>query len=279
VIVATPTGLCSAWITADDLSDEMFGDLDADSVDDVCMFASEVLYVLANRYWPGVCTRTVRPDLGVRNLWWSTEPGGGAWTDARWPGWWGQTPYGWDGPRRWGVCDQANRRFSLPGPVQSVDSIVIDGTTLPPSAYFVDGRSTLVRVDGDAWPTGQDLTRSPTATGSGAHPAWQVTYQWGEDPPRSGVIACKSLTSEVLAALTGCAECRLPWAGAVASAQRKGTTVNYQSLSDQFKNGEVGLADVNLWLNTVRGGVWRPRRARIGRADARNRNQRVTSWS
>lgn len=275
--MAQPTGLCSPWVTADELPDSMFGDLTEDEVDQAATFASEVLYVLSNRYWPGVCDRLVRPDLGLRS-WRAAEPGGGAWTDARWPGWWGASSYGWYGPRVL-MCDAALTRFTLPGPVQSVTEIMIDGDTLDPSAYLVEGRSTLVRVDGDSWPTGQDLTRATSSDESGGAPAWHVAYEWGEDPPSSGVLACRSLLVELLTALGGdCDSCRLPWAGAVASVSRKGTSVNYGSLHDQFANGYVGLADVDLWLNTARGGQWRPRRARIGRADARPRNQRVTVW-
>lgn len=269
--MAVPTGLCAPWLTADDIPEDLYGDLSADEVDVLCELASEILYVMANCYWPGVCDRTVRPDLGARNrLWWS-EPGGGAWTDVPWTA----TRVG----RGWDLCTNGTlTRFSLPGPVQTVTQILVDGAVLDPAAYFVEGRSTLVRVDGNRWPVGQDLTRSPSDTDTSGTPAWSVTYEWGQAPPDSGVLMAKSLAVELILAATDCGQCRLPWAGAVATAQRKGTTVSYQSLSEQFKNGEVGLADVNLWLNAVRGGEWRPRPARIARADARPRNQRVTVW-
>lgn len=271
--MAIPTGLCSPWVEAADVLGGELSGLTEDQADQVAMFASEVLYVRSNRYWPGVCTRIVRPDLGDRRLWWRpSDPWDSApWTDLPW---WttASLPYG----ARWFACDhQDRRRFRLPGPVQSVDGIEINGVALDVNAYRVVERNTLLRVDGSAWPNGQNLDHDPTdpddAPTSGS-PAWQVTYEWGEDPPASGQLACTSLLRELIAAVTGCAECRLPWAGAVASVTRKQTTVSYGSLLDKIPQGYVGLADVDLWLDTVRGGPWRPRRPRIIRADARPRN-------
>lgn len=277
--MAVPTGLCAPWLTADDIPEDLYGELTADDVDVLCELASEILYVAANCYWPGTCERTVRPDLGRRSLWW-TSGAAGAWGSTAWTDlpWWASTAYP-PAEARWFNCDQRNMtRFRLPGPVQTVSEVLIDGVALDAAAYFVESRATLVRVDGNPWPTGQDLTRDPSDTDASGAPAWSVTYEWGDDPPPGGVLAAKSLAVELLFAATDCGRCRLPWAGAVATAQRKGTTVSYQSLSDKFAKGEVGLADVDVWLNAARGGAVRQRRARIGRADARPRNQRVTVW-
>jgi hypothetical protein len=271
--VAIPTGLCSAWVETADVLDGDLSGLTEDQADQVAMFASEILYVLSNKYWPGVCERIVRPDLGDRRLWWR---GGDPWGSSPWTDvpWWtaSQIPYG----ARWFACEAHDlRRFRLPGPVQSVDGIVINGVPLDHNSYRVLDRNTLLRVDGHPWPTGQNLDHDPTdpddAPTNGV-PAWQVAYEWGEEPPASAKLACASLLRELVAALTGCAECRLPWAGAVATVTRKNTTINYASLLDKFPQGYVGLADVDLWLNSVRGGPWRPRRPRIVRADARPRH-------
>jgi hypothetical protein len=273
--VAVPTGLCAAWVDAADvLDDGELSGVTAAQAQMVAMFASEVLYVLSNRYWPGVCDRTVRPDLHRNTpcrLWYLSA---GSWTLTDTSGWWWGTTnrlcgYGWD---------TTGTRMRLPGPVDSVDSILIDGETLDPTAYDVEGRRTLIRLDGDVWPTGQDLTRSPASTpdSDGATPAWQVVYNWGEEPPESGVVACTSLLRELICAITNPPECRLPWAGAVATTARRGTTVSYQSLSDKFVNGQVGLADVDLWLTTAaRGGPWRPRPPRIRSATGRVGNTRL----
>lgn len=279
--MAIPTGLCAPWVEAADVlsPDELTGLTEAQA-DGVAMLASEVLYVRSNRYWPGVCERTVRPDLGNRQLWWAGTPGASSpWTDLPW--WAGAAaPYG----SRWFACNQANlTRFKLPGPVQGIDEILVAGTVLNRAAYRIVGRNAVQRVDGERWPLGQDLTGDPAdpaaADDSGCcGPAWSVTYDWGEAPPASGQLMCSSLLRELIAALTGCAECRFPWAGAVATVTRKNTTINYQSLLDKFPAGYVGLADVDLWLDTVRGGPWRPRRPRIIRADARPRRSEST-WA
>lgn len=271
--MAVPAGLCSPWVDAADvLSDDELSQLTDEQADDVAMFASEVLYVRSNKYWPGVCSRIVRPDLGERRLWW--RDGTTPWTDLPW--WVGyEAPYS----ARWFHCDHRHlHRFNLPGPVDSVDSVTIDGVTLDPDAYVVGGRNTLIRVDGEPWPRGQDLTRQPTDPAvAGRAPAWQVAYQWGAAPPRTGMLVCASLLHELVAAVTGCRDCRLPWAGAVATVQKGGATVSYASLLDKIPQGYVGLADVDLWLDNVRGGPWRPRRPRIIRADARPRHG-LSSW-
>lgn len=274
--MAIPTGLCAPWVEAADVlnADELRG-LTEDQADAVAMLASEVLYVRSNCYWPGVCERTVRPDLGNRQLWWAGA--GTPWTDLPW--WAGASaPYG----SRWFACNQADlTRFKLPGPVQSVDEVLIAGATLAPAAYRVSGRNGLQRVDGDRWPLGQDLTSDPadpTSDPTGCcGPAWSVTYQWGEAPPIAGQMMCRELLRELIGALTGCADCRLPWAGAVHSVSRNGTNVSYGSLLDKLPLGYVGLADVDLWLDTVRG-AYRPRRPRIVRADARPRRSEST-WA
>lgn len=49
----------------------------------------------------------------------------------------------------------------LPGPINNVIEIVIDGEVLPASAYRIRSNKELIRVDGKAWPQFNDLTRSP----------------------------------------------------------------------------------------------------------------------
>lgn len=283
--MAVPVGVCDPWITADDLPGDMLGDLTEDDVNAVCLVASNILYVATNRYWPGTCTRLVRPDLGHRNLWWAPGPwsDGPTWSNIAWAGGWDL--YGsYDPWQAWAGCDASQfTRFKLPGPVASVDSIYSNGALIASSAYVVDGRRTLVRVDGSPWPTGQDLTRDPTDpadTGtSSSPPAWQVTYQWGEAPPADAVLMCRSFVAELLAALTDCESCRLPWAGAVATVRKaNGNTVDYASLHALFKGGEVGLADVDAWINFARGGAWRPFGGpRLGRARPRP-SRTLRSW-
>lgn len=286
--MAIATGLCAPWIDAEDASScgEAAG-LDDVQVGQVAMFASEVLYVMSNRQWPGVCPRTVRPAPIGRNwrfvcvpaerAWWAAQYGGSnswspwlpndiAYIETSWPFRYRDT-------------------LRLPGPVSSITHVLTDNVVMPVGNYILDGRNTIRRLDGKYWPIDQDLTRAattaapaPSTDDPAPAPAWEIKYEWGATPPTSGVIACTSFFCEIALAFAGDSSCALPWAGAVATVARQGVTVNYSALHDQFVNGYVGLADVDLWLNMARGGPWRPRKPRVARADARRRAGRTT-WS
>lgn len=284
--MAIATGLCAPWIDAGDAAScgETAG-LDDVQIGRVAMFASEVLYVLSNRQWPGVCPRTVRPAPVGRNWRFICVPAERAWWAAMYSGAGPVSP--------WLPNDIAyiettwpfryRDSLRLPGPVASVDHVIVDNVTLNPTKYIVEGRSTIRRLDGSFWPIDQDLERAATSLPAPGDqnpaPAWEIAYHFGATPPDSGVIACTSFFCEVALALAGDSTCALPWAGAVATVARQGVTVNYGALHDQFVNGYVGLADVDLWLNVARGGPWRPRKPRVARADARRRTTGRSTWS
>jgi hypothetical protein len=259
--VPVAVGVCAPWVAPGDV--ECFDDLALDSgqATTIALFASDVLYALSGRHWPGVCDRTVRPDLGAGTVWWCESPG-------RWSSLTG----------RWGRGE--GREMRIPGPVHTVTEIVIDGAILAESAYVQQGANAVIRVDGSTWPTGQDLSRDPDTVPAsplpaGTPPAWEVRYEWGAAPPPSGETAFKSLACEIAAAALG-KPCKLPWAGAAATVVRRGVSVNYQSVADKLATGKVGLADVDLWLTAARGGPWRPWKPRIGRADAGRST--VSAW-
>lgn len=54
----------------------------------------------------------------------------------------------------------------LPGPVGGIESVIIDGVVLPPSAYRVDNGNRLVRQDGMDWPACQDMSKAASAAPS-----------------------------------------------------------------------------------------------------------------
>lgn len=89
----------------------------------------------------------------------------------------------------------------IPGPVASVTSVVIDGTTLSSSAYRVDDYQWLVRLDGGVWPTNVDPT-DPTG--------FVVTYDQGQTPPAGAGLVTGILACERAKALCGDSSCRLP---------------------------------------------------------------------
>lgn len=281
--MAIATGLCAPWISAADAAQcgEAAG-LDDVQIGRVAMFASEVLYVLSNRQWPGICPRIVRPAPVGRNWRFICVPAERAWWAAQY------TSSPWT---PWIPNDIAfiattwpfryRDTLRLPGPVSSINHVMIDNVTLMSNMYVIEGHNIIRRLDDQNWPIDQDLTRAANTLPSHPEdaPAWEIAYQWGAPPPDSGVVACSSFFCEIALALGGSTDCSLPWAGAVASMTRQGLTVNYGALHDQFVNGYVGLADVDMWLNVARGGPWRPRKARTARADARRRTTGRDAWS
>jgi hypothetical protein len=95
----------------------------------------------------------------------------------------------------------------LRGPVLSVDEVTIGDETVPPSAYRVDiaqGVHLLVRIDGECWPTCQNVAADPGEEGS-----FVVAYEVGEAIPDVLAIAAGALACEYGKFLTGGA-CALP---------------------------------------------------------------------
>lgn len=256
-------GVCSTWITADEITCGSGSDYDKREA--AVQIATDVLYVLSGQHWPGLCNRTVRPRVVCSQGCWQT------WMAAGSP--WAPWPYSLvPAPGRCsGRHDPTGpSRIRIPGPVAEIDEIVIDGDALDTGAYMLQGSSTLVRLDGEAWPTANNLTRAANTANDGGDPAWQIAYVWGAEPPASGVAACRDLACEIVLAMEGAEDCRLLWGAQVQSQTRRGVTVTYQSLGTALADGLTGLDSVDLWINTARGGKFR-RRARVIRADAPKR--------
>lgn len=130
----------------------------------------------------------------------------------------------------------------LPGPVNAVLAVTVDGATLDPGAYRVDNHSRLVRVDGGCWPPCQDMTAPPTAPGT-----WQVAYEQGLPVPPGGQRAVGALAAELLRSCAGVA-CRLP--GNATNVSREGVTLVVDT-SGLAAAGRTGLPEVDLWVAAV----------------------------
>lgn len=267
-------GVCSLWFDPAEVTDDdavCHPDLSEDGQQTAAKIASDVLYVLTNRQWPGVCPRVVRPAFqygpaGVPcwTWWWGPDP------DPRFP-------FGWASPFRpvAGARVRASTVLRLPGPVSSVTEVKIDGAVLDPSAYQLQGTYTLIRVDGDNWPVGQDWDRTPDDPADGDVPAWQVAYDWGADPPDGAQAAAEALYCQVAAGMVGSDDCRLLWGARLTTVNRRGVSVSYESLTAYLKDGFTGVDEVDLWINAARGGAWRPRGGgRVLRADSPRRRSR-----
>lgn len=200
--------------------------------------ASFVLWALSGRRF-GLCTRTVRPcpparpDVALVRA----PTTGGAYsglTGSLWPG-----PCGHTAP---GCGCARGRGYTLPGPVNAVTEVVIDGAVLDPGEWRADG-DTIIRVAAP-WPMAQDLTLEATEPGT-----WAVTYVRGIPVSDAGQYATGILAGEVLKAIRGNAGCKLP--PRAQSVSRQGVDVQLIDPDTFLQGGRTGIPAVDLWLVAV----------------------------
>jgi hypothetical protein len=199
--------------------------------------ATEVLWALSGRRF-GLCSSTVRPcRRGDRDAWLRWEP-------------WLTLPYGslaisFCGCAGWSCsCMPPGCEVSLPGPVNDVTRVLVDGQVVPAAAYVVYDRRWLVRVDGDCWPDRQDLTVADDQPG-----AWAVTFRRGVPVPKGGQLAAGQYACEVAKAISADNTCRLP--RRVQSLVRQGVQQTFVDPAQLAKDGMTGLPEVDQWLRAV----------------------------
>ena len=161
-MAAPPPPPCSQWTTDEQVRACCTGLDPAFDLTSAIQFASEILFRLSGRRWPGQCNRTVYPCAGdncgcMADTWsWFASSGWG-WAYAGYP----SLPYmvagGW--VNRWAGCRGICHLdcVDLPGTVDEVTQILIDGVPLDPSAYKVEAYRRVCRVDGGHWPCSNHL--------------------------------------------------------------------------------------------------------------------------
>ncbi|OLT33671.1 hypothetical protein BJF84_21285 [Rhodococcus sp. CUA-806] len=133
----------------------------------------------------------------------------------------------------------------LPGPVESVEKVLIDGETLAPSSYRVKNRRWLIRVDGDVWPQNQNLRAPDDADGS-----FTVEYLRGVPVPKAGLIAAADLACDFLRSHSGGGkDCRIP--SRAQSVSRSGVDVQLIDPYMLFDQGLTGIPSVDIWIAAV----------------------------
>lgn len=133
----------------------------------------------------------------------------------------------------------------LPGPAQTIKSVMIGGQELAEEAYELrDG--VLYRIDGAAWPYCNDWVADPTAPDS---PAWTITYERGYPVPDGGQIAAYTLACELALALCGDKACKLPQR--VQSITRQGVTMAVLDSFEDVQDGRTGIWLVDAWVASV----------------------------
>lgn len=144
------------------------------------------------------------------------------------------------------VCSHADpRAIHLPGPVQDVNAIDIGGLLLDPSAYRVDNGHTLIRQDGQSWPTRQDLYAS-----IGTPNTWTIDFDHGVPVPMGGQLAAGLLACELAKAMSGDGDCALP--SRVQSVTRQGVSMDIvQTTFQDAQDGRTGIFTIDSWIGSV----------------------------
>lgn len=226
------TGVCEAWATEADLCSPCDDyDLDPILMAEKLLIASDLLFQLSGNRYPGECSDTVRPT--------SCECAAGVRHSHR--------------ERPTPPPDVLCRGIRLGGsPLVSVTSVKIDGVALDPSEYRIDDHDRLVRLrDSNGtlrrWPCCQDITLDDDAVGT-----FEVTYVYGQDPPRGGVAAAAALACELFLAAQPEAADRCRLSNRVLSVTRQGVTKQLRDPTLLFPEGRTGLSEVDLWLEAER---------------------------
>lgn len=136
------------------------------------------------------------------------------------------------------VCCTCHARCEvlLPGPVDSVSEVQVDGIVVLATAYRVDDRRLLVRTDGECWPDCNDYN---VDSGDGF---FQVSYVRGKPVPAPVLTATGILACEFAKACVN-APCRLP--GRVSSITRRGVQVNFVDTDTLIRRKLTGLPEVD----------------------------------
>lgn len=202
-----------------------------------------------------LCETTIRPCRSFCNEAWSafdaamglgswqwTAFGSSAWTPVMIAGKWRNLYCGGCGGLD---CScGAVPHINLPGPVDSVTEVQIDGEVVPSSTYRLEG-SMLIRENGLDWPDCQDL-----ALPLGQEGTWGVTYMRGKPVPKGGQIAAGVLATELYKAACNDASCKLPQR--VQTITRQGVTMAMlDSFEDSVDKGYTGIWVIDSWLSSV----------------------------
>lgn len=239
-------------------------------LDDMLAVATDVLYELSGRRFPGSCQDVVRPCA----------------TSARTDDWRDRYAFadGLGRIRNGGGCSCAADVYcgcARPPaiqlgvyPVTSIVTVKVDGVTLDASRYRIDDYRWLVRLsDADGtnpgWPCCQDLTKATTEDDT-----FEVTFTYGVPPPPAGVTAAARLACELalMCSPETIDRCRLP--KRVTQITRQGITALVLNPNDFLSDGRTGIYEVDLFVRTYNpNGMRRP--AAVWSPDTIHRARRV----
>lgn len=158
--------------------------------------------------------------------------------------------------------------IAFPGHVADVLSVNWSGTDIPLDQFRIDNGRFLVRMDGQCWPSCQDLSAP-----AGAPNTLTITYVPGITPDAGALWAAGTLACEFTKACTG-GKCRLP--SNVTAIVRQGVALTLTM--GMFPNGQTGITEVDAYISTINPKhlhapslVWSP--------DMPSQRHRFTTWS
>jgi hypothetical protein len=243
------TSACSVWATDADIcspcDDYAF---DALLIDDSLAIASDILYELSGRQFPGSCQDYVRPCSAGAGSMITRSSNGGVWRGSC--SCTGATAC---------ACHHPYEITLGVYPLTSIVSIIQADTTNPayPASTTLD--SSLYRIDDYRW-----LVRQPDT--DGGNPGWpccqrldrpigeeqtfQVTFTWGQSPPAAGVRAAAALACELALACSPetIGQCRLP--KRITDISRQGVSMALIDPFDFLDKGLTGIYEVDVFLRT-----------------------------
>lgn len=190
-------------------------------VDRMLRVATDVLYELSGRQYPGVLNAVVHPTVQC-----SCAP-------AR------RTGLLWT---RHHLDDPCRQRITLGAyPLRTVTEVIVDGEVVASDAYRIESNRYLARIDGGSW---------PAFTDDDDPDAFKVTLTWGLAPPASGVAAAAALACQLLLATDPNADgCQLPERVQVVS--RQGVSFALIDPMEFLTEGRTGIYLVDLFLGSV----------------------------
>jgi hypothetical protein len=227
--------VCEAWCaTADVIACapcSTGAPFDAAKMADAIDVASDILYLLSGRQFPGVCSDTVRPN----------HPGSGCGIGI------GSVSVRLDSSGGTSYRDYSSDRnlaggpeILLPGyPVVAITSVTIDGVLLAPSAYRIDDDRWLSRIDGEGWPLQDDR----------AMDSFLVVYTYGIAIPPMARRAAAAYACQVLKACLQDSSCSLP--PRTQSVVRQGLSANTRDPNDYIDNGKTGVDEADRFIKAV----------------------------
>lgn len=207
---------CDPWATAADLCSPCDDySVDAALMDDALQAASDVLYALSGRQFPGVCTTEVHLDKRPIHAVSGVDPA--VRTRTYWPS-----------------GDRSRVSVGL-YPLIDITEVVIDGATVDASVYRIDDFRWLTRVDEQGWQWSD---------------TFKVTATHGRTPPEMGVRAAAALGCQLYLSCqpetTG--DCVLPQR--VTNITRQGMSMVVLDPFEFLNDGKTGVYEVDLFLKS-----------------------------